>query len=117
MSSDYFLRHSQVETAWNFYYTSLNWFSWTYIAFFMHLDQPKTKSSSSTNILALVFVGFVVLIVVCLALVCLCKSNQEASVPLSPTELVVTQSEPNGVCVDERNYNHEDIEKRPPEKG
>ncbi|XP_029188290.2 uncharacterized protein LOC114955591 isoform X2 [Acropora millepora] len=91
----------------------------TRATFYLEVVLPSrdtAQSSSSTNILALVFVGFVVLIVVCLALVCLCKSNQEASVHLSPTELVVTQSEPNGVCVDERNYNHEDIEKRPPEK-
>ena len=45
------------------------------------------------------------------------NSNQEARVPLSQTELSVTQTEPNGECVNEANHNHENVEKRPPEKG
>lgn len=44
------------------------------------------------------------------------NNNQEARVPLSQTELSVTQIEPNGECVSEANHNHENVEKRPPEK-
>ena len=45
------------------------------------------------------------------------NNNQEVRVPLSQTELSVTQIEPNEECVNEANHNHENVEKRPPEKG
>lgn len=95
------------------------------------LERTVSPGDSSTKTLALVFGGIGVLILVGLAFISLRNrrqrlsryltersrnSNQEARVPLSQTELSVTQTEPNGECVNEANHNHENIEKRPPEK-
>ncbi|XP_015757844.1 PREDICTED: fibroblast growth factor receptor 3-like isoform X2 [Acropora digitifera] len=94
-------------------------------------DATVSPYGSSTKTLVLLFGGIGVLILVGLAFISLRNrrqrlsryfternrnSNQEASVPLSQTELSVTQTEPNGECVNEANHNHENVEKRPPEK-
>ncbi|XP_074628262.1 uncharacterized protein LOC141886124 isoform X1 [Acropora palmata] len=94
-------------------------------------EATVSPDDSSTKTLALVFGGIGVLILLGLAFISLRNrtqrlsryltqgsrnNNQEARVPLSQTELSVTQIEPNGECVNEANHNHENVEKRPPEK-
>ncbi|KAK2551070.1 Toll-like receptor 2 type-2 [Acropora cervicornis] len=103
----------------------------TRFTFYLKVEATVSPDDSSTKTLALVFGGIGVLILLGLAFISLRNrtqrlsryltqgsrnNNQEARVPLSQTELSVTQIEPNGECVNEANHNHENVEKRPPEK-